>query len=174
MQVRPQLVVIKGLVAEVGAERQPFEQRRNALGIVPLTRQQDEVDQIAQHVDKSKDFRCQAATRASNSLMLSSPFAPVAFWWTRLMVPSAMIYSKFGSPRSTLNIRSTRRCAPNGGSAGIPSSSRRTRIADRARAHRCGQSTARPQQTGGCLCRNDRGCQAYLPAGRQSCSTVNH
>ena len=79
VQFRPQLVVVEGLVAEKGGKRQALEQRRNTLAVVPLARQQDEVDQIAQCVDESEDLRCQAAARASNSLILGPPFAPVAF-----------------------------------------------------------------------------------------------
>jgi hypothetical protein len=79
VQLRPQLVVVESLVAEKSGECQALKQPRNTFAIMPLTRQQDEIDQIAQCIDESEDLRCQAAARAPNSLMLSPPFAPVAF-----------------------------------------------------------------------------------------------
>jgi hypothetical protein len=79
MQCCPQLVVVKGLVAEESAERQTLNQRCNTFAVVPLTRQQDKVDQVPQCIDQGDDLGRQAAARAPNSLVLSPPFAPVAF-----------------------------------------------------------------------------------------------
>src|SRR5215212_12218113 len=73
---------------------------------MPLPWQQDEVDQVPKRVDQGDDLCGQPSARAPDRLVLRPPFAPVAFWWTRLMVPSAMTYSKSGSPRSALNARS--------------------------------------------------------------------
>ena len=78
-QIHPQLVAVEGLVAEEGADRQALDQRRNTLAVVPLARQQDEVDQVAERIDQRDDLRGQAAARAPNGLALSPPFAPVAF-----------------------------------------------------------------------------------------------
>lgn len=78
-QLCPQLVGVERLVAEEGAKRQPLDQRRDALAVVPLPRQQDEVDQIAQRVHQGDDLGRQAAARAPNGLALSPLFAPVAF-----------------------------------------------------------------------------------------------
>jgi hypothetical protein len=46
---------------------------------VPLARQQDEVDQVAERIDQRNNLRGQAATRTPNGLTLCPPFAPVAF-----------------------------------------------------------------------------------------------
>ena len=78
-QLRPQLVVVKGLVAEEGAERQALDQRCHTLAVVPLARQQDEVDQVAERIDQRDDLGGQPAARAPDGLVLRPPFAPVAF-----------------------------------------------------------------------------------------------
>jgi hypothetical protein len=46
---------------------------------VPLARQQDEVDQVAERIDQRDDLRGQPAARAPDGLVLRPPFAPVAF-----------------------------------------------------------------------------------------------
>ena len=79
MQLHPQLVAVEGLVAEEGAERQALDQRRHTLAVVPLARQQDEVDQVAERIDQRDDLRGQPAARAPDGLVLRPPFAPVAF-----------------------------------------------------------------------------------------------
>src|SRR5882762_2524154 len=71
-----------------------------------LAGQENEAHQVAQRVDQGDDLGRQAAARASDRLILSPPFAPVACWWTRTMVPSIRAYSKSGSPDKILNSRS--------------------------------------------------------------------
>jgi hypothetical protein len=79
VQCRPQLVVVKRLVAEESAERQTLDQRCNTFAVVALARQQDEIDQVPQCVDQGDDLGGQATARAPNGLALGPPFAPVAF-----------------------------------------------------------------------------------------------
>jgi hypothetical protein len=45
-----------------------------------LSRQKQEAHEIAERINQCHDFSCQAAARAPDGLMLSPPFAPVAFW----------------------------------------------------------------------------------------------
>jgi hypothetical protein len=47
---------------------------------VALTGQQHEADQISKGIYKGDDFAAQSAARAPDSLILSPPFAPLAFW----------------------------------------------------------------------------------------------
>jgi hypothetical protein len=57
-----------------------------------------------QSILQRHDLAGQTAARAPDRL--SPPFAPVAIWSSRTMVPSAMTYSKAGSWRHALNRRS--------------------------------------------------------------------
>ena len=79
IEVRPDPVHIERLVAEQGVEIQTLDQRRHADGVVPLAGQQHEAHQIAECVDQGDDFGGQAAARASDSLGLGPPLAPLAF-----------------------------------------------------------------------------------------------
>jgi hypothetical protein len=45
-----------------------------------LTGQKYEVDQVTERVDQSNDLGGQSAARAPDGLILSPPFAPLAFW----------------------------------------------------------------------------------------------
>src|SRR5260370_37955231 len=63
-----------------------------------LARQEHQTCKVAQRIAQRHDLGRQAAARASDGLILSPPFAPVPCWWTRMMVPSIMAYSKSGSP----------------------------------------------------------------------------
>ena len=78
-QARPQLVAVKGFVAQEGTERQSLEQWSNAADVVPLPWQQDEVDEVPKRVDQGDDLCAQPAARAPDRLVLRPPFAPVAF-----------------------------------------------------------------------------------------------
>jgi hypothetical protein len=70
-----------------------------------LPRQEQKAGKIAQRVDQSDDLGRQAAARTPDRLILSPPFAPVPCWWTRMMVPSIIAYSKSGSPNKTSKSR---------------------------------------------------------------------
>jgi len=76
IQFSPQPIDVKGFVSKQGFEFNPFDQRLNANGIVPLARQKDEAGEAAKRIDKGHDFRGQASSRAADSLILSPPFAP--------------------------------------------------------------------------------------------------
>src|SRR3712207_2430506 len=98
----PEPVDVEGPVAEQGAEGDTLDQGRHADGVVALARQQHEAHQVAQRVHQGDDLEGddlggQAATGAADGLMLSPPFAPLAFWWAVTMVPSTGAYSKSGS-----------------------------------------------------------------------------
>lgn len=71
---------VKGLVRKKRAERGPPDQRRDAFHVMRLTGQQQEAHQVTKCIDQGHDFGRQAATRTPDSLILSPPFAPVAFW----------------------------------------------------------------------------------------------
>ena len=104
IQFGPQPIGVKGFISKEGFEFDSFDQGFNANGIVPLARQKDEAGDVAKCIHKCHDFRGQASPRAANSLILSSPFAPVPCWWTRTIVPSTITYSKSGSPDKALRI----------------------------------------------------------------------
>lgn len=70
---------IEGPVAQQGIEGGPLDQRRHADRVIPLPRQQDEAHQIAQGIDQGHSLRRLAAARAADGLILSPPFAPLAF-----------------------------------------------------------------------------------------------
>ena len=70
---------VESPVAQQGTESDAFDQRRHADRVVPLARQQDEVHQIAQGIDYGHDLGRQSAARAPDGLILSPPFAPLAF-----------------------------------------------------------------------------------------------
>ena len=76
MHADPQLCPVR----EQGIERNIFDQRRDTLHIVRLSRQKQEPHQVPKRIDQRYDLGRQPATRASDGLSLSPPFAPVAFW----------------------------------------------------------------------------------------------
>jgi hypothetical protein len=47
---------------------------------VALAGQEHEAHQVAQRIDQRDNLGGQSAARASDGLMLSPPFAPLAFW----------------------------------------------------------------------------------------------
>ena len=79
---------VEGPVAEQGTEGDALNQGWHTARVVALTWQQDKASQVAQPMDKSHDLGRQATARAADSLILSPPFAPLAFWWAVTMVPS--------------------------------------------------------------------------------------
>src|SRR3954447_10488493 len=60
--------------AQQGIEADAVDERSNPHAIVALPRQQDEADEVAQGVDQRDDFARQAASRASDGVILSAPF----------------------------------------------------------------------------------------------------
>ena len=68
------------LIRHERAEGDIPDQRRDALHVVRLTRQQHKADRFAKCVDQGNDFGRQAAARTPDGLSLCPPFAPVAFW----------------------------------------------------------------------------------------------
>src|SRR3712207_2183283 len=108
----PEPVDVGGPVAEQGAEGDALDKRRHADGVVALARQQHEAHQVAQRVHQGDDLGGQAATGAADGLMLSPPFAPLAFWWAVTMVPSIRAYSKSGSSDTHSKIRSNTPARP--------------------------------------------------------------
>ena len=52
----------------------------NALHVMRLAGQQHEAHKIAKRIDQDHDLGRQSATRTSDGLSLSPPFAPLAFW----------------------------------------------------------------------------------------------
>lgn len=71
---------IERLVRQEGIEGNAIYERFHALNVVSLTGQENEVGQVSERVDQSNDLSGQSAARAPNGLMLSPPFAPLAFW----------------------------------------------------------------------------------------------
>jgi len=69
-----------GLVAEEDAEAQSLDQLGYGGDLAALAGQERKAHQIAQGVDQSEDFRRQSAFRPADRLILSPPFAPLAFW----------------------------------------------------------------------------------------------
>ncbi len=80
VQFRPQPVGVEGLVGQERVELKIADQRLDADHIVTLAGQEDEADQAAQSIHKGDDLGRQAASRASDGLIASPPFAPLAFW----------------------------------------------------------------------------------------------
>src|ERR1700745_3055312 len=68
--------------------------------IMALGGQQHKAHQVSQRVHQRDDFGRQSAARAPDGLILSPPFAPLAFWWAVTIVPSIRAYSKSGSRHS--------------------------------------------------------------------------
>ena len=68
VQFSPQPIYVKGFVSKQGFEFDPFDQRLNANGIVPLARQKNEAGKAAKRIDKGHDFRGQASPRAAAGL----------------------------------------------------------------------------------------------------------
>ena len=98
VELRPEPVGVKGLVAQEHAEFHALDQRLYPNEIVGLPRQQNETNKISQRIHQRDDLRRQSATRTSDRLTMSPPLAPVPCWWTRTIVPSIMAYSKSGAP----------------------------------------------------------------------------
>lgn len=80
VQFLKQPIRIERFVCQERPERNIPDQRGNALHVMRLTWQQQEADKVAKRIHQSDDLGCQAAARTPDGLILSPPFAPVAFW----------------------------------------------------------------------------------------------
>ena len=75
----PKPVGVEGPVTEQGTEGDALNQGRHTDRVVALTWQQDKACQVAEPIDEGDDLGRQATTRAADGLILSPPFAPLAF-----------------------------------------------------------------------------------------------
>lgn len=71
---------IERFIRQKRAERDTPDQRRDAFHVMRLTGQQQKADKVSKRIDQGHDFGRQTAARAPDSLSVSPPFAPVAFW----------------------------------------------------------------------------------------------
>ena len=71
---------VERLVGQESTEGNAIDERFDALHVVCLAGQKNEVGQVSERVDQSNDLGGQSATRAPDGLILSPPFAPLAFW----------------------------------------------------------------------------------------------
>ena len=69
-------VGIEGAVSKQLAAGQALDQGRRSAQVVGLSRQQPEVDQVAECIGQRHDLAGYAAARAPDGLALSPPFAP--------------------------------------------------------------------------------------------------
>ena len=94
------------LVGDDGLGLDRLEQRLGLRDVGRLPRRQRERDRIAEIVDNSVDFRRQAATRATDGLVLAVFFwAPALCWCARTMVASSIANSLSASRASVSKIR---------------------------------------------------------------------
>ena len=80
LKFRSQVVRIEGFVSKHGIEAEAFDQIIHADDFAALTREKLEADQVPQSISQSQNLGRQSAFRATYGLMLSPPFAPLAFW----------------------------------------------------------------------------------------------
>lgn len=72
-----------GIVSCIGDDkfgRGGFEKSAGLWGVASLARGEDETDRASQSAHSQVDLGAQAASRASDGLILSPPFAPLACW----------------------------------------------------------------------------------------------
>jgi len=72
-----------GIVSRIGDDkfgRSRFEKSAGLRGVAFLARGEDETDGAPQSAHSQVDLGAQAASRASDGLILSPPFAPLACW----------------------------------------------------------------------------------------------
>jgi len=73
-------VDVERLVRKKGLERDPFDQRFDTNAVVALPWQENEARQISQGIDEGDNLGGQSSLRTPDGLILSPPFAPLAFW----------------------------------------------------------------------------------------------
>jgi len=72
-----------GIVSRIGDDklgRDCFEKSAGLRGVAFLAGGEDETDRAPQSAHRQMDLGAQAASRASDGLILSPPFAPLACW----------------------------------------------------------------------------------------------
>ena len=80
---RPQLLGVVGIESGIGDDkfgRGCFKKSAGLRGIAFLARGEEETGWAAQSAHSQVDLGAQAAPRASDGLILSPPFAPLACW----------------------------------------------------------------------------------------------
>lgn len=75
-----QPIRIERFISQESIEGNAIDERFDALHVVSLTGQENEVGQVSERVDQSNDLGGQTAARATDGLILSPPLAPLAFW----------------------------------------------------------------------------------------------
>jgi len=80
IELGPEPVDVEGPVTEQGAKGDAVNQGRYSDRVVALTWQQNKARQVTEPINEGDDLGRQATTRAADSLILSPPFAPLAFW----------------------------------------------------------------------------------------------
>ena len=75
-----QMIGIEGLVGQERAELQAIDQVVDTRDLASLTGQQLEANKVPQCVSEREHLGRQSAFRASDGLIESPPFAPLAFW----------------------------------------------------------------------------------------------
>ncbi len=80
LEFSAQAVGIESLVTEQGVKVEAVDQVIHADDLTALAGKKLETDQVSQGVCQSQNLGRQPAFRAAYGLMLSPPFAPLAFW----------------------------------------------------------------------------------------------
>lgn len=80
IEFEPEPVGIEGFIVKQRLKRHTIDQRPDPHDVVALAWHQDKAQQVAEGIDQRHDFGRQSAFRAPDSLILSPPLAPVAFW----------------------------------------------------------------------------------------------
>src|SRR4051794_3526982 len=105
VEVGNNLIAVKRLVGNQGAELKAIDQRRDPDSVEALSGQQHEANEIAQSVGEGQDLGRHAALGAADGLARSPPFAPCPWRCTLTMVASTMAYSISGSSEAASKSR---------------------------------------------------------------------
>ena len=90
---QPRMGVV-GLVCDDSLRSSVLEQDVSTLEIMGLPGREEKSRRIAQRIDRGMDLGAQAASAASEGLLVRiPPFAPALCWWARTMVASIIAYS---------------------------------------------------------------------------------
>ena len=85
---------VVGLVCDDSLRSSVLEQDVSTLEIMGLPGREEKSRRIAQRIDRGMDLGAQAASAASEGLLVRiPPFAPALCWWARTMVASIIAYS---------------------------------------------------------------------------------
>jgi hypothetical protein len=69
-----QPVIAEALVGDEGANLDPVEQGFSPDAVMTLTRQEEEVRQVAERINQGNDFRCQAASARRRARLSATRF----------------------------------------------------------------------------------------------------